>query len=146
MNGFYFCRSSLHEAGLRIQLGHDGAKCISPISGPPAFTVTDLSGVHCVAVDFCDCRQNGIVPRHIQLLRAGWFPATFNRPQNAFTFRCLDFYHELTLQGKVNAYDFCHTVLRLTDSLELEQTPVGFDFPNDDYAMLIVSSFLESPI
>ncbi|KAF8234225.1 hypothetical protein L208DRAFT_1262873, partial [Tricholoma matsutake] len=54
-NGFYFCRSSLCEAGFHIQLGHDGAKCISPISGPPAFTVTDLSGVHRVAVDFCDC-------------------------------------------------------------------------------------------
>ena len=72
---------SLHEAGLRIQLGHDGAKCISPISEPPAFTVTDLSGVHCIAVDFCDCCQNGIVPRHIQFLRAGWFPATLISPK-----------------------------------------------------------------
>src|ERR1700678_4112099 len=60
----------------------------------------------------------------IMFLRAGWFPATFNRPQTTFTFRCLDFYHELTLQSKVNAYDFFRSLLRLTDSLELNKTSV----------------------
>jgi hypothetical protein len=109
---------------LRIQLGHEGAKCVSPSTGPSAFTVIDVSGIHGVAIDFCDCRTSGIIPPHIQLLRAGWFPATFNRPQTAITFHCLDFYHELTLQGKVNAYDFCRTILRITDSLELNRTSV----------------------
>ena len=113
-------------AGLRFQLGHGGAKCISPTPGPTTFTVTDTSGIHCIAVDFCDCRTNGTIPRHIQLLRAGWFPATFIRPQTVFTFKCLDFYHELTLQGKVNAYDFCRTLHSLTDSLELNNISVRF--------------------
>jgi hypothetical protein len=88
------------------------------------FTIVDLGGIHYVNIDFCDCRQNGIIPRHIQLLRAGWFPATFNRPKTAFTFQCLDFFHELTLQGKVNAYDFCRTILRITNSLELGNATV----------------------
>jgi CxC2 like cysteine cluster associated with KDZ transposases len=88
--------------------------------------VIDISGIHSIAIDFCDCRTNGIIPRHIQILRAGWFPATFDRPQTAFTFKCLDFYHELTLQGKVNAYDFCRTLRRLTDSLELNDISVCF--------------------
>jgi hypothetical protein len=83
-----------------------------------------FTGIHQVAIDFCDCRTNGTIPHHIQLLRAGWFPATFIRPQTTFTFRCLDFYHELTLQSKVNAYDFCRSLLRLTDSLELNKTSV----------------------
>ena len=69
------------------------------------------SGIHKVAIDFCDCRTYGIIPHHIQLLRAGWFPSTFIRPQTAFTFHSLDFYHELTLQSKVNAYDFCQSLL-----------------------------------
>ena len=86
--------------------------------------MVDVSGIHKVAIDYCNCRTNGIVPHHIQLLRAGWFPATFVRPQTAFTFHCLDFYHELTLQSKVNAYDFCRSLLRLTDSLELDKTSV----------------------
>jgi hypothetical protein len=127
-NGSFFEKSSLHDSGLRIQLGHGGTKCISPTPGPIAFTVVDVSGIHKVAIDFCDCRTNGIVPHHIQLLRAGWFPATFVRPQTAFTFHCLDFYHELTLQSKVNAYDFCRSLLRLTDSLELNKTSVFFFF------------------
>jgi len=90
--------------------------------------VIDTSGIHSIALDFCDCHKNGIVPSHIQLLRAGWFPATFNRPKTAFTFRCLDFYHELTLQGKVTIYDFSRTLLRITDNLELDKKSVGCDF------------------
>jgi hypothetical protein len=88
--------------------------------------VIDTSGIHSIAIDFCDCRTNGIIPCHIQILRTGWFPATFDRPQTVFTFNCLDFYHELTLQGKVNAYDFCRTLRRLTDSLELNDISVCF--------------------
>ena len=87
-----------------------------------------MPGFHQVTIDFCDCRMNGIVPHHIQLLQAGWFPSTFNHPQTAFTFCCLNFYHELTLQRKVNAYDFCQSLLRLTDSLELNKTSVCFFF------------------
>jgi hypothetical protein len=113
-NGLFFEKSNLQDSGLRIQLGHGGAKCIAPTPGPSKFIVVDVTGIHKVAIDYCDCRTNGIIPHHIQLLRAGWFPATFICPQTAFTFHCLDFYHELTLQSKVNAYDFCRSLLRLT--------------------------------
>src|SRR5271155_1406731 len=123
-NGIFFQKSSLYDSGLCIQLGHGGAKCIAPTPGPITFTVVDVSGIHNVAINYCNCRTNGIIPHHIQLLRAGWLPATFNRPKTAFTFHCLDFYHELTLQSKVNAYDFCRSLLRLTDSLELDKTSV----------------------
>jgi hypothetical protein len=57
-------------------------------------------------------------------LRTRWFPATFNRPMTAFTFDCLDTFHELTLQGKTPLYDFYHMVLHKTDSLELHKTVV----------------------
>ena len=61
----------------------------------------------------------------MQILRQGWFPATFNRPQTAFTFDCLSFFHELTLQGKVNLYDFYHTLLQVSDNANLEKTVVS---------------------
>ena len=99
--------------------------CPCTPSEPSLFSIIDLSGIHQVAINFCDCCENGIVPQHIQLLQAGWFPATFNRPKTAFTFSCLDFYHELTLQGKVNAYDFCHTLHHITDNLNFNSTSVG---------------------
>ena len=124
-NVYFFEKLSVHDLGLHIQLGHGGAKCIAPTPGPIiSFTVVDVSGIQMVAIDFCDCRTNGIIPHHIQLLRAGWFPATFIHPQTAFKFHCLNFYHELTLQSKVNAYDFCRSLLRLTDSLELNKTSI----------------------
>jgi hypothetical protein len=45
-NGSFFEKSSLHDSGLRIQLGHGGAKCIAPSPGPNSFTVVDVSGIH----------------------------------------------------------------------------------------------------
>ena len=42
-------------AGLHIQLGHGGASCISPKQGPLAFTVVDVSGIHLITIDFCNC-------------------------------------------------------------------------------------------
>ena len=88
--------------------------------------LVDVSGIHSVAIDFCNCCTNGIIPHHIQLLWTGWFPAAFIFPQTAFTFCCLHFYHELTLQSKIKAYDFCQSLLQVTDNLELNKTLVGY--------------------
>ena len=118
-NGNFFVATSLKDLGLRVQLGHGGQPCVSPSEGPKKFSVLDTSGIHYVAIDFCDCRTNGLVPRRVQLLRAGWFPATFNRPQTVFTFRMLDAYHELTLQAKTALYDYYHTILHYSDNHEL---------------------------
>ncbi|OBZ73392.1 hypothetical protein A0H81_06621 [Grifola frondosa] len=49
-------------------------------------------------------------------MRAGWFPATTNRPATAFTFTLLSFLHELNLQSKANIYDFFRTLQRITDN------------------------------
>jgi hypothetical protein len=60
-----------------------------------------------------------------QLLRARWFPATFDRPRTAFTFDCLDTFHELTLQGKTPLYDFYYMVLHKTDNLGIRKPIVS---------------------
>ena len=65
--------------------------------------------------------MSGIVHQRTQLLRAGWFPATFNRPKTAFSFKCLNMFHELTLQAKTPLYNFYHTIVHLTDNLELRK-------------------------
>ncbi|KAM6493543.1 hypothetical protein JOM56_011677 [Amanita muscaria] len=119
-NGSFFSKTSLHSLGLKIQLGHGEGKCPS-LADALIFCVFDTSGVHKVNVKFCDCGKNGFVARRIQLLRVGWFPATFNRPKTVFTFTCLDLYYELSLQGKTTIYDFYHTILRRTDNLGLER-------------------------
>jgi CxC2 like cysteine cluster associated with KDZ transposases len=84
--------------------------------------VFNTSGAHRVSVDFCDCGQgDAILHKRTQLLRASWFPATFQRPQTVFTFDVLQTFHELTLQGKTTPYDFYHTLLRRTDNAQMEK-------------------------
>lgn len=128
---------TLQNLGLRVQLGHGGSSCPLPSAGPEHFCVLDTSGVHYISVDFCDCRTNGFVHHRAQLLRARWFPATFNRPQTAFTFDCLDTFHELTLQGKTPLYDFYYTILHKTDNLELNKTIVSYSYQLESIFMLI---------
>ncbi|KAF8501150.1 hypothetical protein F5888DRAFT_1582595, partial [Russula emetica] len=111
----FFAAVTLQSLGLRVQLGHGGAPCPLPSTGPENFCIFDTSGVHYISVDFCDCRTNRFVHERNQLLCACLFPATFNRPQTAFTFDCLNTFHELTLQGKTPLYDFYHTILHKTD-------------------------------
>jgi hypothetical protein len=81
-------------------------------------TAINLSGVHQVDVTFCGCgNEDGLqVSRNRQLLRFGWYPASHKRPQTAFTFDFLDTYHKLSLQGKLNLFDFYNAILQKTDN------------------------------
>lgn len=126
-NGQFFDKTSLRDLGLQVQLGHSGGRCPCPERGPQTFTVFALSGVHHVDINYCGCHDEP-VSKTVQILRQGWFPASFIRPQTAFTFDCLSFFHELTLQGKVNVYDFYHTLLRVTDNPNLSKTVVSVFF------------------
>lgn len=119
-NGTFFDKIQLRKLGLRYQLGHGGTRCPLPAAGPADFTLFDTSGVHFIAVDFCDCKYQGHeFERFQQLLRARWFPASFSRPKTAFSFDLLESFHELTLQGKTTQYDYYHSILRRYDNSKL---------------------------
>jgi hypothetical protein len=45
-----------------------------------------------------------------------WYPASFNRPKTAFTFDLLETYHKVTLQGKLNLFDFYHAIMHKSDN------------------------------
>lgn len=119
-NGKFFDKVTLQSLGLRYQLGHGGARCPLPAPGPSDFLVFDITGVHRVTIDFCNCTHH-IFHQRTQLLRARWFPATTNRPKTVFTFNVLKTYHELSLQGKTTSYDFYHSILRRTDNSKVEK-------------------------
>jgi hypothetical protein len=51
----------------------------------------------------------------VQLMRAQWFPASAYLPRTVVTLRTLRLFHALTIQGKVNAYDFYRGLERITD-------------------------------
>lgn len=107
----------LKSLGLRIQFGHPpGEACLNPQAAYRDFIVLHDNLIHDVAVDFCACDRANAGEPYVQLLRAGWFPATHERPQTAATFLALDKFHLHTLQAKTTAYDFYAVLERLTDS------------------------------
>ncbi|KAF8978515.1 hypothetical protein BDQ17DRAFT_1394724 [Cyathus striatus] len=118
-NGLFFEKESLQNIGLNIQLGHGGADCSRTTDTNINIVVVDTTGVHNISVSFCDCKIQA-TPRYIQLLRAGWFPASIVWPQTVITFECLETFHELTLQAKTTLYDWYHTLCRKTDKCKLK--------------------------
>ncbi|KAJ7089513.1 hypothetical protein C8R43DRAFT_1142184 [Mycena crocata] len=118
-DGTCFEKVPLKDLGLRVQLGHAG--CVKPRPAPENFVVLDTNSIHEVAVDFCGCSQAVLHGEpYVQLLRAGWYPATVDKPQTAATFAVLDLFHALTLQAKTTMYDFYVTLERMTNSAGLK--------------------------
>ncbi|KAF7313212.1 CxC2 domain-containing protein [Mycena kentingensis (nom. inval.)] len=113
--GAYFARYSLRECGLRVQFGHvDGAACPNPRRGRDDFVVMADNGIHEVAVDFCGCYQTPDLD-FMQVLRAGWFPATSAAPRTCATLECLERFQTLSLHGKTSAYDFYASLETMTN-------------------------------
>jgi hypothetical protein len=112
----FFQRTSLLDLGLCFYVGHQHTSCPSA-ENLQRILVIDLNGAHHISVQFCTCKEApGWVENYRQLLRIGWYPASFDRPKTAFTFDVLDTYHKLTLQGKLNLYDFYSSILQKTDN------------------------------
>jgi len=87
------------------------------VSSPRQFTIIDINGWHTLQVAFCNCGASNVTYEHYrQLLRMRWYPTSFDRPKTAFTFDLLDTYHKVTLQGKLNLYDFYHTIMQKSDN------------------------------
>ncbi|KZS99382.1 uncharacterized protein LAESUDRAFT_631402, partial [Laetiporus sulphureus 93-53] len=69
-------QSGTDKFGLCIQMGHPtGDRCPNPqrMWGDD-FVVLDVSGIHQVGLDFCNCES--VQPHDVQLLHARLFPAT----------------------------------------------------------------------
>ncbi|KAK7024290.1 hypothetical protein VNI00_016414 [Paramarasmius palmivorus] len=116
-NGSFFERVTLKTLGLRIQLGHpSGHICSMPRQARAGFVVVDIDSTQEVDVYFCMCQHPDVVGEQWQqLMRFELFPATSIQPHTAFTFRLLRFFHTLTLQGKINIYDYYISIQNRTD-------------------------------
>jgi hypothetical protein len=131
-----FEKISLQELGVRIQFGHpDGTPCSVRNASNNAFTVVDVTGVHRVAVDFCLCENSSATGDYAQqILKQEWFPATHLYPRTAFTFRLMELFHLLSLQGKMSMYDFYLSIKRVTDNVGLDMPNVGASIRNNSRA------------
>ncbi|KZV97162.1 hypothetical protein EXIGLDRAFT_670364 [Exidia glandulosa HHB12029] len=120
-NGQYFRRWSLSRMSangrtVTLRLGHSGASCPSIRDDIPgrAFTIVDTNGVHSIRVIYCRCPHAALDP--FQLLGASLYPATWDSPRTAFTFRLMKHYHLDSLQSRKPAYDYWAVIRRLTDN------------------------------
>ena len=107
-----------------VNLGHAGDCCPTP-ADPQRLLVVDLSGHHTISVRFCKCSKDGFLENFRQLLRVSWYPASTLRPQTVFTFDLLDTYHKVSLQGKLNLYDFYNAIMQKTDNCGGSKVKVG---------------------
>ncbi|EIN04406.1 hypothetical protein PUNSTDRAFT_76368 [Punctularia strigosozonata HHB-11173 SS5] len=113
----HFSNTSLRSLGLAVQLGHnEGDSCVQSERPSKDFVVFDSDGYHHVDVRFCGCSHRS---HQEQLLEVGWYPASTRRPSTAFTFRFLDTFHRLTLQGKITLHDYYTSVVQRTNSAGL---------------------------
>ncbi|KAL0572707.1 hypothetical protein V5O48_009258 [Marasmius crinis-equi] len=116
-NGLYFERTTLAILGLIIQLGHPAGECCGlPEPFRVGFTVVDVFGIQDVNINSCLCQREDVVGNRLQqLLRFQLYPATVQNPSTVFTFRLLNLFHTLTLQGKITLYDFYRSLEKRTD-------------------------------
>jgi hypothetical protein len=115
--GSHFQRTSLRDLGLVVSLGHNGNSCPSRGTLISDFVVVDTSGIHHIALQFCECYHDiQSQKHHIQLLRFCWMPATSLKPRTAFTFSLLEMFQLLTAQSKISAYDYYLSILRRTNN------------------------------
>ncbi|KAJ7816450.1 hypothetical protein B0H14DRAFT_2602708 [Mycena olivaceomarginata] len=116
-SGAFFERRELRQLGLRVQLGHpDNQPCSRARPGRHKFVVIAANGFHHVAVNFCECRQNGSQFRWEQLLSYGLYPSTPDAPRSAVTISALKLFHAVSLQGKTMVYHFFNALAKITDN------------------------------
>jgi hypothetical protein len=88
---------------------------------PVQFTISS-TGIFRRSIYWCTCPN--APERHIQLLRARLFPATFINPKTAFTFKVLDHFRLDALECRTSAMNFMNKLCRKTNEIFLGSVPV----------------------
>ncbi|KAJ7933057.1 hypothetical protein B0H13DRAFT_2307333 [Mycena leptocephala] len=113
--GSFFKRVGLAELGLVVQLGHTpGSGCTSMRLGKKKFTLIDVTGIHNVAVQFCQCDSR--ITHRQQLMRACWWPATARDPSTCATFGVLRLFQNMNSLGKISGFHFLRSLELLTNA------------------------------
>jgi hypothetical protein len=122
-NGEFFQSAKLIDIGYVLHLGHHGQACPhSTVEKETTICVVDVIGVFHHRVQWCCCHD--AEPPYAQLLRLGLYPASIERPETAFTFSVLDYFHIDALECKTSASNFYNKLRRLTNSIFPHEVPV----------------------
>ena len=131
-NGKCFIPADLQSLGLVLHLGHRGTPC--PASERNAYNlgaplrIVHGSGICIRQVQYCECQ--GAPDRAIQLFRHRLFPATFEKPETAFTFSALDYFYLDAMECKTSASSFYAKLKRLASGAFPQDIPVSLFYSN----------------
>ena len=122
----------MQSLGLVIQLGHPlGEACPAPSPSPRASLVIHTNGFHPVTLQYCQCSQLAAAGDTTeQLIRSELYGATLTDPSTFCTLRVLEYFHLLTLQSKITAYDYYMSLQKLTDVTGLQKRYVSMFNPS----------------
>jgi hypothetical protein len=126
-NGQFFQAAQLVNLGYILHSGHSGLQC--PHSTPEndiLICIVDVIGVFHHKLRWCACQS--AEPFYAQLLRLGLYPSSMERPETAFTFSLLDYFHIDAVECKTSANNFYNKLRRLTNSLFPHKVPVSVIF------------------
>ncbi|KAG2072483.1 hypothetical protein BDR04DRAFT_1013090 [Suillus decipiens] len=84
--------------------------------------IIDNSRVHCLKVQCCHCPN--AMSSDIQMFQHGFFPASFNRPKTAFTFRVLDDFLLDNLECGTLVINYYSNLQQMTSSMFPHLVPV----------------------
>jgi hypothetical protein len=110
---------SIPGTSYSIPLGHNGSRC-KWASETFLVNLVDLGGIHATRVQYCVCRSDWRNEKAQQLLRAGFFPATPDLPQTAFSFQLLKHFHN----HPQILYEFAEGLWRTTNNAFTSKVPV----------------------
>lgn len=134
-NGEFFQPAKLVNLGYTLHSGHGGLQC--PHSTPDHDTlicIVDVIGVFHHKLRWCGCQSPE--PLYAQLLRLGLYPSSMERPETAFTFSLLDYFHIDAVECKTSANNFYNKLRRLTNSLFPHKVPVGLMLSPSSYILI----------
>ncbi|THU93123.1 hypothetical protein K435DRAFT_861819 [Dendrothele bispora CBS 962.96] len=121
-NGHYFKACSLKDLGITLELGHRRGEICTNKRIINNFTVIHVNGIHTIRAAFCDCAQKFTCGEfRQQLLRHEFFPATHIDPHTCATFKVLNHFHVMTLQGKVTTYDYYNGLEKIRNNAGLSE-------------------------
>ncbi|KAF7356785.1 hypothetical protein MVEN_01013800 [Mycena venus] len=121
-NGNFFVRRSLKDLGLVVQLSHlPGFSRDSPLRAHTHFVVINVTRIHYVKVNFCQC--DGNIEYHQQLMQVSWWPATARDPWMCATFGVVRLFQIMNCLGKILAHNFLWSLELLTNNDGLNPLP-----------------------
>ncbi|PIL23637.1 hypothetical protein GSI_14950 [Ganoderma sinense ZZ0214-1] len=140
--GDYFEAIDLCDIGYVIHLGHRDDPCPNipkkSLSSPKSFVITHANGVHHCRLHYCYCTKSSPlagVPRYLQLIRSGFWPATITRPCTAFSEAFMKMWHLDWNISHKSSQDYYRVFVRLTSNYDALSV-------DDRYRELMVSSRL----